>query len=120
MLELVDELIDSSTHFAARLAKHRKSNTLEVRDLQLHLGKLLLPLLPLFRLTFSSSFIDSRDADLCFPSLPERNHGIRVPGLGTDGGGSSSSTKRPAVASTHAQRIAAVNLARSQQLKRSK
>ncbi|KAL7411814.1 transcription initiation factor TFIID subunit A-domain-containing protein [Mrakia frigida] len=39
LLELVDELIDSSTQFAARLAKHRKSNTLDVRDLQLHLER---------------------------------------------------------------------------------
>ena len=39
LLELVHEMIDSSTQMAARLAKHRKSNVLEVRDLQLHLGQ---------------------------------------------------------------------------------
>ena len=38
MLELADEFIDDVTHFACRLARHRGSDTLDVRDLQLHLG----------------------------------------------------------------------------------
>lgn len=40
MLELADEFIDSAIHFACKLAQHRGSDTLEVRDLQLHLGAL--------------------------------------------------------------------------------
>jgi len=37
MLELADEFIDSAIHFACKIAQHRGSETLDVRDLQLHL-----------------------------------------------------------------------------------
>jgi len=39
LLDIADEFLDSVANFGCRLAKHRNGDTLEVRDLQLHLER---------------------------------------------------------------------------------
>ncbi|KAI5123897.1 hypothetical protein M0805_005713 [Coniferiporia weirii] len=39
LLDIADEFVDSVTNFGCRLAKHRGGDSLEVRDLQLHLER---------------------------------------------------------------------------------
>lgn len=68
MLSIADEFIDSVTNFACRLARHRGADTLEVRDLQLHLGEYQCDI---NLLAIHHSFI-------------ERNHNIRIPGFASD------------------------------------
>lgn len=59
------------TNFGCRLAKHRGGDTLDVKDLQLHLGTLSL----LYATSRHSSHSGRHS---------ERNHNIRIPGFASD------------------------------------
>jgi transcription initiation factor TFIID subunit 12 len=37
-MQIADDFIDNVVTAACQIAKHRKSNTLEVKDVQMHLG----------------------------------------------------------------------------------
>lgn len=39
LLQLADDFVESTVNAACLLAKHRKANTIDVKDVQLHLGK---------------------------------------------------------------------------------
>jgi len=39
LLTVASEFIESTTNFSTRLARHRGSDSLDVKDFQLHLGK---------------------------------------------------------------------------------
>lgn len=40
LLQLADDFVESTVGAACLLAKHRRASTVEVKDVQLHLGKL--------------------------------------------------------------------------------
>lgn len=41
LLQLADDFVETTVNTACLLAKHRHSNTIEVKDVQLHLGNFL-------------------------------------------------------------------------------
>lgn len=41
LLQLADDFVETTVNAACLLAKHRKANTVDVKDVQLHLGELM-------------------------------------------------------------------------------
>ena len=44
LLQLADDFVESTVGAACLLAKHRKASTVEIKDVQLHLGKFIFQL----------------------------------------------------------------------------
>lgn len=92
MLEISDDFIESITGFGCALAKHRGSDTLEVKDLQLHLGIFL----------YLQVFI-----------FADRNWNIRIPGYASE----IKPYKRAPVTEAHKYRLGLVKRSRFQHQK---
>lgn len=93
-MEIADEFIESVTTFACKLAKHRKSDVLEVKDVQLHLGKKRI----------------SRERVL-LSVIIERNWNIRIPGFAAD---DIRAVKKANISSSHQTKVQAINTVKSQ------
>jgi transcription initiation factor TFIID subunit 12 len=74
LLQVADDFIENVINTSCQLAKHRKSNTLEVKDVQFHLGKSLICFL-------SSCF---RVSTSFFSLNLERNFNLWIPGFSSD------------------------------------
>jgi transcription initiation factor TFIID subunit 12 len=72
LLQVADDFIENIINSSCQLAKHRKSNILEVKDVQFHLGLNILHFICLIKF-----FI------LIFKNI-ERNFNLWIPGFSTD------------------------------------
>lgn len=100
MLQIADEFIETALETSCRYAKHRKSNKLEVRDVQFLLGK---------SACAPTSFIW-----LIRLAITAQDYGIHIPGFSSDAMRSDANRAdiKAASSNSHASRLAAVQAAR--------
>lgn len=69
LIQIADEFVDSTLHASCQNAKHRKSNTVEAKDVQLYLGRALI---------YCSALVLIDGTSL------ERTYSMWIPGFGTE------------------------------------
>lgn len=60
LLQIADDFIESTVNASCQLAKHRQATSLDVSDVQMHLGKIFLCMI--FYCTYLDSIISFRTA----------------------------------------------------------
>jgi transcription initiation factor TFIID subunit TAF12 len=103
LLEVADEFIEAVAAAGCRLAKHRRGNRLEVKDLQVHLGEHGIRLI---------SEVTRRLNH--FSRIPERDSNIFIPGYAYEAirVDQAPFLRKTQTASTRASRLAAVQQAK--------
>lgn len=79
LMGMADDFIESVVTASCQLAKHRKSNTLETKDLQLHLGTYTLKIQPSF-----VSQVAVLQCHMYVQSLTERSWNMTIPGFSAE------------------------------------
>lgn len=92
LLQIADDFIESTVNASCQLAKHRQATALDVTDVQMHLGKIVVPLLLVLLIIIII---------LCI----ERQWNMWIPGFGTD---ELRPYKRAPVTEAHKQRMALI------------
>jgi transcription initiation factor TFIID subunit TAF12 len=106
LLEVADEFIEANAARGCRLAKHRRGNKLEVKDLQVHLGK--------DHTLLTDSIMHKGLTVLSFSLATERDSNIFIPGFAYEAirVDQAPFLRKPQTASTRASRLAAVQQAK--------
>jgi len=118
LLDVASEFLESVTNFSSRLARHRASDTLDVKDLQLHLDRqhnIRIPgfvaaedlaKLPAFRTSTSTSTLPSTIAAAASSSAAATGSGTASKGKEKEKSGDKPATEKPGP-SLRAKRVAA-------------
>jgi transcription initiation factor TFIID subunit 12 len=94
LMQMTDDFIDSVVSHSCTLAKHRESNTLEIKDVQVHLGK-----------TFVSVFVG---VSMEIWNYIERCWNMWIPGFGSE---EVRPCKKSVTTEAHRQRLALIRKA---------